>query len=361
MNTHIAQNSQRAAKLKSLSLQPPVSEPEPQKRVAPRVAILGIAICLMAGATGFYLKGDSEISSTPLAKPGSETDAQAPAIMGRPAPVAVLRGITGSGHVVAPDHAAVFSQYEGRITAVLVGIGDRVEAGQVLIRLDDANARFRAQSAKAAEQSAFLTIQVRLIDSEEADAVLLRMQTLALGNVASRQDLEKAQRAQERAVNGEAQARQIFARAGIDLAQANEALAALEIRAPITGTVTELKARIGESVLSRADADYQSGALLTITDTSNLVIDVDIAETGLAQVVPGLRGEAVFDAFPDQPFAIEVSRIAPAALLEKATIGLRLSLISPPDGIRPNMAARVNIASSPTKETAIPEQTGSIK
>ncbi|MGO7206416.1 efflux RND transporter periplasmic adaptor subunit, partial [Rhizobium ruizarguesonis] len=58
---------------------------------------------------------------------------------------------------------------------------------------------------------------------------------------------------------------------------------------------------------------------------------------------PGLRGEAVLDGFPDRPFAVEVSKIAPMISREKGTVTLRLSLSSPPSDMRPAMAARIRL------------------
>ena len=74
-----------------------------------------------------------------------------------------------------------------------------------------------------------------------------------------------------------------------------------------------------------------------------MVIDADVAETNIALMRPGLRGEAVLDGFPDRPFAVEVSRIAPMPSREKGTVTLRLSLSSPPSDMRPAMAARIRI------------------
>ena len=171
---------------------------------------------------------------------------------------------------------------------------------------------------------------------------------LAARGAASRQQLEDAETVRERAANAVSQAGQDLVRAKLDLEEAEERVRELTIRAPISGTVSVLNARVGESVLARADNVGEGASLLTITNTMNLVIDADVAESGIGLIRPGLRGEAVLDGFPDQPFEVEVSRIAPAASAEKGTVALRLSLVSQPAGIRPNMAARINIAASAT-------------
>ncbi len=63
---------------------------------------------------------------------------------------------------------------------------------------------------------------------------------------------------------------------------------------------------MGDTVLARADSVLENQSLLTITDTKTMVIDADVAETNIAALRPGLRGEVVLDAFPDQPFEVQV-------------------------------------------------------
>jgi multidrug resistance efflux pump len=147
----------------------------------------------------------------------------------------------------------------------------------------------------------------------------------------------------ERASNAQAQAQLSIDTAALAVRIAEERMAELAVRTPFSGTVTRLDARVGDTVLARNDSVRENQSLLTITDTRTLVIDADVAETSIAGVRPGLRGEAVLDGFPDHPFAVTVLRLAPVASAEKGTITLRLSLDHPPDGIRPNMAARIRI------------------
>ena len=252
--------------------------------------------------------------------------------------------ITGAGAVVAPRTTTVFSRYEARITGVAVELGDRVEAGQVLVTLDDAVAHIALEKAEAARSAAKLALAARDIDLTQARASLDRLESLAGRHAASRQQLEESQTAFARASNAVMQARQDVATADLGIRSAEEPLAELTIRAPFAGTVTRLNAHVGDTVLARADSVRENQSLLTITDTASMAIDADVAETNIASLRPGLRGEAVLDGFPDRAFAIEVVRIAPTASIEKGTITVRLALIDPPEGIRPNMAARIRIS-----------------
>ncbi len=256
--------------------------------------------------------------------------------------------ITGAGTVVAPRTTTVFSKYEARITGVAVELGDRVVAGQVLVTLDDAVAHIALEKAEAARSAAKLALAARDIDLTQARAALDRLESLAGRHAASRQQLEESQAAFARASNAVTQARQDIATADLGIRSAEEPLAELTIRAPFGGTVTRLNAHVGDTVLARADSVRENQSLLTITDTASMAIDADVAETNIASLRPGLRGEAVLDGFPDRAFAIEVVRIAPTASIEKGTITVRLALIDPPEGIRPNMAARIRISLTDT-------------
>lgn len=258
-------------------------------------------------------------------------------------PTVAAREISGSGYVVAPQVTAVYSKYEGRIVGVTVDVGDRVETGQLLVTLDDADIRFALEQARAARRTADLAYAATEIDLKQARTSLARVETLAAIRAVARQQLDDARTAFERAANAVTQARQKIVEAALEVRIASERADALRIRAPFAGTVTRLGAHVGDSVLARADSVRENQSLLTITDTGNLVIDADVAETNVGLLHPGLRGEAVLDGFPDQAFGIEIARIAPVASAEKGTIALRLSISAPPAGIRPNMAARIRL------------------
>ncbi len=78
-------------------------------------------------------------------EPKAGADPVAPAVPGatqsaepvQPAPAPPpINEITGSGHVTATQSATIFSPLEGRAASVSVELGDWVEAGQELLRLE---------------------------------------------------------------------------------------------------------------------------------------------------------------------------------------------------------------------------------
>ncbi|KAF5883943.1 efflux RND transporter periplasmic adaptor subunit [Rhizobium sp. PEPV16] len=362
MNTTSEHDRDLAAKLRSLSIEPAAFKTEPLEPHVRRHVIPGAMLALAATASlavvlfyrpetlerietvlaGLIGKDEAAISvngaDLPAAGPIRAPPSNNPADRALPS-----REVTGSGYVVAPDIATIFSKYEGWIAAVEVEAGDRVVSGQVLVRLDDAGASFALQGAEIARQSAELALTAKTIELAQARSSLTRTERLAGRDAMSAQMLEEAKTAFDTAENAALQARQDVAKADLDIDRAREQVEALTVRAPISGTVTRLTAHVGDTVLSREDSVRENESLLAIADMATMVIDADVAEANIALMRPGLRGEAVLDGFPDRPFAVEVSKIAPMISREKGTVTLRLSLSSPPSDMRPAMAARIRL------------------
>ncbi|WP_370676991.1 efflux RND transporter periplasmic adaptor subunit [Pleomorphomonas sp. PLEO] len=366
MNTITEHDRKLAETLRSLS--PNASATTPPPTTGRRIALAFGA--LLVGATALAvllwspasekikalfpdaarLEVPSETGATSGASSGQATTrtAEAPATRAQPVPI---REVTGSGYLIAPRSTAVFSKYQGQITSIAVDLGDPVVAGQVLVTLDDASARFSLEQAKIEEASAELVLAAKRITGDQAQSSLKRKETLA--GVLSKQDVEDARTTWASAQNDVAQARQDLDKASLAVREAEEQVGALTIRAPIAGVVTRLGAHVGDTVLERADSVRESQSLLTIVDTSSMEIEADVAETNMSALRPGLSGEAVLDGFPDRPFPVEILRLAPAVSPDKGTIGLRLLPKAPPEGIRPGMAARIRLTTADTPQGAI--------
>ncbi|WP_064682519.1 efflux RND transporter periplasmic adaptor subunit [Rhizobium bangladeshense] len=359
MNTTSEHDRTLAAQLRSLSIEPEAFKTElPEPRIRRRMvpgAILVVAATASLAAVALFAPQTleridaaiAEISGDHPAISAHEAPARGGAIVegddGAKSRAAPSREVAGSGYVVAPDTSVVFSKYEGRVVAVEVEAGDKVEAGQLLVRLDDAGARFTLRGAEISERAAALALDARIIELAQARSSLTRTERLAGRDAMSAQALEEAKTAFDTAENAALRARQDVAKARLDIDRAREQVEALTVRAPISGTVTRLDAHVGDTVLSREDSVRENESLLAITDTAKMVIDADVAEANIALMRPGLSGEAVLDGFPGQPFAVEVAKIAPVISREKGTVTLRLSLTSPPSGMRPAMAARIRL------------------
>ena len=94
------------------------------------------------------------------------------------------------------------------------------------------------------------------------------------------------------------------AQAELDQQKALQDLAAAQMVAPVSGSVLTLDAAPGTKVSSGT-------VVATLADPSRLELTVQVAEVDIPRIERGRPVDIVIDAFPDQTFAGEISRIDP--------------------------------------------------
>jgi membrane fusion protein, multidrug efflux system len=235
----------------------------------------------------------------------------------------------------------------GFVAEIRVTDNQRVDAGQVLVRLDDRDARAAAEHAEAVlDQRTAMLASLRAkhalqrsaieqaaadLEAKTAQASFAKLEaerygTLALSDAGSRQNAERT-RAQDqaaRAAVASAQAALAAANQQLSVLSANidEATAAVaqaqadlqaarlnfsyaEIRSPIDGYVGNRAARVGAYV---SPGTY----LLTIVPAHGLWVDANFKEDQLARMHPGQPATFVADALPGHVFQGHVLSLAPA-------------------------------------------------
>src|SRR5258705_3317140 len=213
--------------------------------------------------------------------------------------------LIASGYVVAQRKAAVASKGTGRLVYLGVVEGDRVRAGQVIARIEDAD----VQAELARAQANLALSRAELLDAERS---LARERTLMDSNFTSQASYDAAEARYQRV------------RAGIAVAQAalQSAQVALEntvIRAPFDGTVLTKNADVGEVVAPLAGSAFSKSAVVTIADLRSLQVEADVAESNLEAISLDQPCEIVLDAYPDVRYPAVVARIVPTADRAKAT------------------------------------------
>lgn len=344
MNASPHPDTDRAARLRTLSIAaPPAPPPEPARPARTR-RLLALAGALAIGAAGLW------VARAPLAglvatssAPPPRLVAEAPLNASAGAPSVPARGVVGSGHVLALRQATLSAETTAIVAAIDTEVGAPVREGDVLVRLDRVAADLNARSAEIKVATARSSLRLAQLDREAARSAMERAQVLSRRNVGTLVGLEDAERAFERQTENERLARQALAEAEVGAARAAHALEQMTIRAPFDGITTGRTAQVGQIAVAAADGGLRDGALVTLFDPRSLVISVDIAETSIGRVQPGMTGEAVLDAHPETPIPVTVTAIAPAASAERGTVAVRLAMTDPPPTVRPNMAVRVTL------------------
>lgn len=299
---------------------------EPRRRWGRPLALLLLVVVIAGGAWVFL--------SRPL--PVRTVAARAADVSG---PRILLNA---SGYVTARREATVSSKITGKVLEVLIEEGQRVEAGQVLARLDDANVKAGlawSEALLAAAQAGLTEVQVR---RDEARRELRRVEALLAGRIATESDLDRAQ-----AELQSLEARLVRQAADItvaerELAVRRQELEDLTLRAPFSGVVTIKAAQPGEMISPvSAGGGFTRTGICTLVDMTSLEIEVDVGESYLQRVTAGQEVEAALDAYPDWKIPCKVIAIIPTADRQKSTVKVRIGFNQLDPRILPDMAVRV--------------------
>lgn len=179
--------------------------------------------------------------------------------------------------LVMMDSVEISSNVAGPVTEVLVGAGSRVDAGDVLFRIDP-----RPYQAAVDNFEAQLSLARQRLD---------QAQELASANAGSVYEVQQF----------DAQVRQLEAQ----LEGATWNLEQVEVRAPSRGLVTDVHLRPGFRVAA-------GQAVMPFVEDSNSYIAVQIQQNHMRNVEVGQRIEAAFKLYPGKVFSGTVDRIIEA-------------------------------------------------
>jgi HlyD family secretion protein len=266
--------------------------------------------------------------------------------------------LTASGYIVARRVAVVSSKIQGRLSDLRVEEGSRVQGGDILARLENADfvaalERSRAQVAQADAQVAASEAQVRRAEAELAEA---RRQLDVADRLAGEQLLavDSLEATRSRVRLAEAVVGQARADAQRSTAQGQQARAELQVtdaqlqntivRAPFAGTVVRKMAEVGESVAPippGVNISTASGAIVALADLATLEMEADVSEANVARLREGQPAEITVEAFPDRRYRAVLRQVIPTADRTKATVLTKVTLIDKDDDLKPEMSAKV--------------------
>ena len=251
--------------------------------------------------------------------------------------------LDATGYVVARRMATVSAKIPGKVREVLIEEGQRVEEGEVIATLDPVDAdqqRELSASQLAAARSQVAGVQAQL---KEAEANAARLGSLSGQKLVSRAQFEQAV-AQRDALRAQlATARRNVEVAGDGLRIAAQGVDNTIVRAPFDGVVIAKAAQPGEIVSPMAaGGGFTRTGIGTIVDMASLEVEVEVGESFIGRVKPGMPTETVLNAYQDWKIPGKVIAIIPTADRGKATVKVRVGLDAKGDPrIVPDMGARV--------------------
>ena len=198
----------------------------------------------------------------------------------------------------------------GRVEQRLVNEGQRVAAGEVLMRLRQAELQARVEEAQARGRGLANQRQQRCLQAELEQRDHRRLASLQARQLVAEDRVDQSAtrtRLAALACSGAATA--------LEEAEANVALqlALLDqttLRAPFAGIVAEINGEVGEFV-TPSPPGIPTPPAVDLIDDSCLYVEAPIDEVDAAQVQPGMPVRITLDAFRGQHFSGQVQRIAP--------------------------------------------------
>ena len=272
----------------------------------------------------------------------------------------VRRAVEIVGTLAAEDEVTVSSQVEGVVSRIAADLGDRVEAGQVLVELDREKLQYSADQQRAtlaralarygASEPGSLPPIEQTPDAQKAAAELQqakqafqRADELHKRQLVPRQQLDDAEamlRAKQATYDASLQNAKNM-RADIDASNAALKLAERQlrdsyIRAPFSGHVQKRLVSLGELVKAQMP-------VMSVVRVDPLKVTAEIPERMAPWIRVGQPVQLEVDAFPDARIEGTVSRISPAVNPQTRAFPFEARVPNRDARLKPGTFARVHI------------------
>ena len=270
-----------------------------------------------------------------------------PQSAGEPVTDMVMEGtftttVEAKGQLKPISASVVSPSVDGTVASINVQAGQSVNEGDVLMTIKNDeldNAVAEAQRAVAAAQE----------DLKNAQA------TLAAAQAAPTLDADGATTPTDATANASAvsSAQRNLASAQATLDQANAKATERTVKAPSSGSIVELNAKVGATVtggMVMGEGDTSGGKqCMQIADLSKMKVTVQVGEKDIAKIAVGQSANVTYPAFPDIVSQGTVTAIASVANSDSNNGGGSVTfnvdiLIEAPDArLKPGMTAEVSV------------------
>lgn len=273
-----------------------------------------------------------------------------PQSAGEPVTDMVMEGtftttVEAKGQLKPISASVVSPSVDGTVASINVQAGQSVNEGDVLMTIKNDeldNAVAEAQRAAAAAQE----------DLKNAQAAL------AAAQAAPTSDADGATASTDATANANASAvtsaQRNLASAQATLDQANAKAAERTVKAPSSGSIVELNAKVGATVtvgMVMGEGDTSGGKqCMQIADLSKMKVTVQVGEKDIAKIAVGQSANVTYPAFPDIVSQGTVTAIASVANSDAAnggggsvTFNVDILIEAPDSRLKPGMTAEVSV------------------
>lgn len=217
--------------------------------------------------------------------------------------------ILASGTLIYESEVKLVSEVIGRVKEVLVEEGDLVKEGQLLLRLDPATSLAEIAQLEGAKRQSELHIDRQRVTFDTQFSKWKRYETLRAQGIVDKNTYEEVESQRLLAEVELNTSRAMLSQTEAQLRQAKERLAKTQIRSPISGKVTVVSIKAGETAVPSA-MSIAGSDLMVVADTASLHAEVNVDETDVARIGIGQEAKIVPAAFPDKSWLGVVEHVA---------------------------------------------------
>ena len=264
--------------------------------------------------------------------------------------------ILASGSLAHHEQVMLSSEVIGKVAEIFVEEGDRVEAGQLVLRVDDRNFLAGFEQAEASVRLNTIDIERQEVRIGNLERQFERSRSLFERDLVGEEEFDTLRNQLELARIDLKSARERLAQAEAQLDQVNDQLSKTRIVSPINGVVTSLDIKVGETAIA-SSTNIPGSSLMTIANPRSIYTEVLVDEADVANLAVGQRAEIVAIAYPEQPIQGVVRYIANTAKAEPTRQGLsftvEIDILEAGDVVlRPGMSCRAEIFTA--RDQAVP-------
>ncbi len=261
--------------------------------------------------------------------------------------------VKATGEITPETRVDISAKVVGEIINLPVVEGQDVLSGQLLLDIERDLYESARNQARAAVRQAEVSVRRQEVQLADARRNMRRTKELVADGLVSQEALDTAQLGLDMAmVELEAQQHAVDQyRSGLQ--RAEDDLARTTIRSPMDGTVIQLNAEQGETVVP-GSTNLPGSVIMTVADMSVLLAEVEVSEVDVVNVALGQEAEVKVDALGTEPQKGHVVEIATSGRRDptQGTIRFRVkvALDDPDPSLRPAMTAKVDILTATSND-----------
>ncbi len=256
----------------------------------------------------------------------------------------IVQTVTAPGTIELVDEADIASQIMGQVEAVPVEKGDRVKTGDLLVKLNDEDAKARLESTEARIERLKAAIELSAADLNKARLDFAGYRQLEERGFSTPNEVRDGQTVLTKMEAALEMSQHELTESFAMRRNSEQEVERTEIRAPMDGTVIDLDVEVGEVVIA-GTTNLPGTVLMTIGDMSKMRVRADVDETDVALVRPEQPTRIYLQADQAVPIAGRVDLIAPKGshVNEVVSFETLINVEGRHQSLRPEMTATVEI------------------